>query len=202
MLDVPGGTTVWAWTSPEYPGFGRPRKPNSGGMEQRGDEPDEAWREITVREARGRAPTVQLPPGASPARNCGPSWTAAATTCPTLPRAQPWRLWPTWVGPGGALKRSSRLRRVTLDDTRPAAWHHHIAMCLLGGAFLLSLLGGKRCPGSRGHRCTGWCGRCCPGSSSGPINCCCGWRIRSYDERARRSHERRRYGAATLNPSL
>ena len=22
--------------------------------------------------------------------------------------------------------------------------------------------------------------RCCPGSSSGPINCCCGWRIRSY----------------------
>ena len=64
-----------------------------------------------------------------------------------------------------------------------AGWHHHIAMCLLGGAFLLSLqqdLGGKRCPGSRGHRCTGWCGRCCPGSSSGPINCCCGWRIRSY----------------------
>ena len=41
-------------------------------------------------------------------------------------------------------------------------------------------MGGKRCPGSRGHRCTGWCGRCCPGSSSGPINCCCGWRIRSY----------------------
>ena len=31
VLDVPGGTTVWpldpAWTSPEYTGFGRPRKP-------------------------------------------------------------------------------------------------------------------------------------------------------------------------------
>ena len=31
VLDVPGGTTVWplepAWTSPAYPGFGRPRKP-------------------------------------------------------------------------------------------------------------------------------------------------------------------------------
>ena len=31
VLDVPGGTTAWplelAWTSPEYPGFGRPRKP-------------------------------------------------------------------------------------------------------------------------------------------------------------------------------
>ena len=56
--DVPGGTTVWplepAWTSPEYPGFGRPRKPKlrpgqRRTMEQRGDElPDEAWREITV----------------------------------------------------------------------------------------------------------------------------------------------------------
>ncbi len=31
VLDVPGGTPVWplepAWTSPEYPGSGRPRKP-------------------------------------------------------------------------------------------------------------------------------------------------------------------------------
>ena len=58
VLDVPGGTTVWpldpAWTSTEYPGFGRPRKPRLRDgqrrtMEQRGDElPDEAWREITV----------------------------------------------------------------------------------------------------------------------------------------------------------
>ena len=33
-----------------------------------------------------------------------------------------------------------------------AGWHHHIAMCLLGGAFLLGLQqdwgGGERCPGS------------------------------------------------------
>ena len=73
VADLPGGTggpgdalragrsgrpTVWpldpAWTSPEYPGFGRPRKPKlrpgqRRTMEQRGDElPDEAWREITV----------------------------------------------------------------------------------------------------------------------------------------------------------
>ena len=30
-----------------------------------------------------------------------------------------------------------------------AGWHHHVALCLLGGAFLLSLQqawGGKRCP--------------------------------------------------------
>ena len=58
VLDVPGSTPVWslelAWTSPEYPGFGRPRKPRLRDgqrrtMEQRSDElPDEAWREITV----------------------------------------------------------------------------------------------------------------------------------------------------------
>ena len=72
VLDVPGGTTVWpldpAWTSPEYPGFGRPRKPKlrpgqRRTMEQRGDElPDEAWREITVaqgsQEAQARRGTV------------------------------------------------------------------------------------------------------------------------------------------------
>ena len=64
-----------------------------------------------------------------------------------------------------------------------AGWHHHIAMCLLGGAFLLGLQqdwGGEICPGSPARRCTGWCVRCYPGSGSGPINCCCGWRIRSY----------------------
>ena len=60
VLDVPGSTPVrsleLAWTSPEYPGFGRPRKPKLRDgqrrtMEQRSDElPDEAWREITVAE--------------------------------------------------------------------------------------------------------------------------------------------------------
>ena len=47
VLDVPGSTTVWplelAWTSPEYQGFGRPRKPRLRDgqrrtMEQRSDE--------------------------------------------------------------------------------------------------------------------------------------------------------------------
>ena len=75
VLDVPSGFTVSpepAWTSAEYQGFGRPRKPRlrAGGpapvpappsprptdgqrrtMEQRSDElPEEAWREITVAE--------------------------------------------------------------------------------------------------------------------------------------------------------
>ena len=54
VLDVPGGTTVSpfepAWTSPEYQGSGRPRKPKLRDgqhrtMEQHSDElQDEAWR--------------------------------------------------------------------------------------------------------------------------------------------------------------
>ena len=98
-------------------------------MEQRGDELPLAG--DNGGPGKRRAPTGSVPSGcgppggASPARNCGPS---GAGTCepryyPTLPRAQPWRLWPRWVGPGGALKRSSRLRRVTWGwtNTRPAA---------------------------------------------------------------------------------
>ena len=60
VLDVPGGTTVWplepAWTSPEYQGSGRPRKPRLKGgqrrtmVERSAELPEEAWREITVAE--------------------------------------------------------------------------------------------------------------------------------------------------------
>ena len=63
-----------------------------------------------------------------------------------------------------------------------AGWHHHIAMCLLGGAFLLGLQqdwGEKDAPDHETAGVPG-CVRCYPGSSSGPISCCCGWRIRSY----------------------
>ena len=49
-----------------------------------------------------------------------------------------------------------------------AGWHHHIAMYLLGGAFLLGLQQrwGKRCPGSPCPKSTGWYGRCRPGNGS------------------------------------
>ena len=58
-----------------------------------------------------------------------------------------------------------------------AGWHHHIAMCLLAGAFLLTRQQdwGKRCPGSRGLRCTEWCVSCCHGSGLGRRSCCDGW---------------------------
>ena len=45
-----------------------------------------------------------------------------------------------------------------------AGWHHHVALCLLAGAFLLSLrLGGKKMPLTR-PQVTGWCERCCTGT--------------------------------------
>ena len=59
-------------------------------------------------------------------------------------------------------------------------WHHHVALCLLDGAFLLSLqqAWGERCLRSPGPRCTGWCEICCHGNGSGRLSCCDGWRIR------------------------
>ena len=161
VLDVPGGTTVWplepAWTSPEYQGNGRPRKPKLRDgqrrtMEQRSDElPDEAWQEITVAQgsqgprsyqfsAQRVRPTAKRRPGESTGQSGAGTWTAAnlATTCPTPRRTLPWRPWLMWAVPGGALRPNSRRRRATwgLDEyeTRTwAGWHHHIALCLLAG---------------------------------------------------------------------
>ena len=102
-----------------------------------------------------------------------------------LPRILPWTTL-AWAVPGPfETEFETEKGDVGLDEyeTRSwSGWHHHIAMCLLGGAFLLGLqqLGGKRCPGSPVPRCTGWCGKCCPGNGSDRRSCCCGWRIRSY----------------------
>ena len=167
VLDVPGSTTVWplelAWTSPEYQGFGRPRKPRLRDgqrrtMEQRSDElPDEAWREITVAQGsqgprtyrfsaqRVRA-TKRRKPGeeiwAVYRRNLDGSEpryylsnAAEDTTLETL----------AYVGGSRwyiETEFETEKGDVGLDEyeTRSwAGWHHHIALCLLGGAFLLSL---------------------------------------------------------------
>ena len=72
-----------------------------------------------------------------------------------------------------------------------AGWHHHIAMCLLGGAFLLGLQqawGGKDAPDHPVPRACprvdggvpGGAGDAAPGTVRGRRSCCCGWRIRSY----------------------
>ena len=124
VLDVPSSFTVWppepAWTSAEYQGFGRPRKPRL-----RDGQPG-PWSSAATscrrrpgvrlrwpREARGHAATFSAPrgcdrpAGASPAKSTGPSTagtgTAAnpATTCPMLRRIPRWRPWHTWEAPVG-----------------------------------------------------------------------------------------------------
>ena len=61
-----------------------------------------------------------------------------------------------------------------------AGWRHHMAMSPPGGAILLSLqqVWGERCPGSRGRRFAGWCGKCRPGNGSGRMSYCGGSRTR------------------------
>ena len=146
VLDVPSGFTVWppepAWTSVRsIRDSGVPANP---GCETVSAGP---WSSAATscrrrpgvrlrwpREARGHAATFSAPrgcdrpAGASPAKSTGPSTagtgTAAnpATTCPMLRRIPSWRPWHTWEAPGGALKRSSRLKRATWGwtSTRPA----------------------------------------------------------------------------------
>ena len=204
VLDVPGGTMVWplepAWTSPEYQGYGRPHKPKlrhgpRRTMEQRSDElPDEAWREITVAQGsqgprtyrfsaqRARA-TKRRKPGeeiwAVYRRNLDGSEPRYY-----LSNAPKDTTWETLAYLGGSRWRietefETEKGDVGLDEYKTRSWagcHHHIAMCLLGGAFLPGLQQdwGKRCPGSPVRRYTGWCVRCCPGSRSGRRSCCYG----------------------------
>ena len=167
VLDVPGSAPVWplepAWTSPEHQGIGRPRKPRLVGgqrrtMEQRGDElPEEAWREITVAEgsqgprsylfsAQRVRPTTRRKPGeihwAIYRRNLDGSEPRYYLS--NDPEDTPLE---TLAYVGGSRWRietefETEKSNVGLDEyeTRTwAGWHHHVALCLLGGAFLLSL---------------------------------------------------------------
>ena len=167
VLDVPGSTPVWplepAWTCPEYQGSGRPRKPRLRDgqrrtMEQRGDElPDGAWRDITVAQGSQGARTYRF------------SAQRVRVTRKGKPGEEIWALYrrnldgsepryylsnapadtplETLAYVGGSRWRietefQTEKGDVGLDEyeTRSwAGWHHHISMCLLGGAFLLGL---------------------------------------------------------------
>ena len=167
VLDVPGGTTVWPlepeWTSPEYQGIGRPRKPRLKGgqrrtMVERSDElAEEAWREITVAE------------GSQGPRSYQCSAQRVRSTSKRKPGEIHWAVYrrnrdgsepryylsnapedtslETLAYVGGSRWRietefETEKSDVGLDEyeTRTwAGWHHHVALCLLGGAFLLSL---------------------------------------------------------------
>ena len=208
VLDVPSGFTVWppepAWTSAEYQGFGRPRKPRLRDgqrrtMEQRSDElPEEAWREITVAEgsqgprsylfsAQRVRPTSRRKPGeihwAVYRRNLDGSEPRYYLS--NAPEDTPLE---TLAYVGG-----SRWRIETEFETEKRRRPGRVRDPHLGwlasprgpvpagrsfSAEPATGLGGKRCPGSRGRRSTGWCGKCCPGNGSGQPSCCGGLRIR------------------------
>ena len=167
VLDVPAGFTVWPLeperTSPAYQGRGAPRKPRlvSGQrrtMEERSDElPAEAWREITVAEgsqgprsylfsAQRVRPTSRRKPGeihwAVYRRNLDGSEPRYYLS--NAPEDTPLE---TLAYVGGSRWRietefETEKSDVGLDESETrtwAGWHHHVALCLLGGAFLLSL---------------------------------------------------------------
>ena len=167
VLDVPAGFTVWPLeperTSPAYQGRGAPRKPSlvpgqRRTMAERSDElPAEAWREITVAEgsqcprsyefsAQRVRPTNRRKPGdihwAIYRRNLDGSEPRYYLS--NAPEDTPLE---TLAYVGGSRWRietefETEKSDVGLDEyeTRTwAGWHHHVALCLLGGAFLLSL---------------------------------------------------------------
>ena len=167
VLDVPGDFTFWPvdpeWTSPAYQGFGRPRKPRlrSGQrrtLAERGAElPEDAWREIRVAQgsqgprtymfsAQRVRPTSRRKPGeihwAIWRRNLDGSEPRYYLS--NAPGDTPLE---TLACVGGSRWRietefETEKSDVGLDEyeTRTwAGWHHHIALCLVAGAFLLSL---------------------------------------------------------------
>ena len=167
VLDVPAGATVWppepAWTSPDYQRSGRPRKPKlvdgqRRTIVERSDAlPDGAWREIKVAEGsqgprtyRFSAQRVRVTRRRKPGEEL---WAVCRRNLDgsepryylsNAPEDTPLE---TLAHVGGSRWRietefETEKSDVGLDEyeTRTwSGWHRHMVMCLLGGAFLLSL---------------------------------------------------------------
>ncbi len=167
VLDVPGNTPVWplepVWTSREYSGFGRPRKPRLRDgqrrtMEQRSDGlPEEVWREIRVAEgSQGPRSYMFSAQRVRATRKGKPGEEIWAVYRRNLDGSEP-RYYLSNAPEDTSLELlayvgGSRWRIETEFETEKgdmgldeyetrswAGWHHHITMCLLGGAFLLGL---------------------------------------------------------------
>ena len=167
VLDVRPDMTVWplepVWIEPAYQGFGRPRQPKlrSGQrltMEERSLAlPEESWRETTVAEGSQGPRTYRF--GAQRVRETRdrkPGEVAWAIYRQNLDGSEP-RYYlsnapldtplETLAHVGGSRWRietefETEKSDIGLDEyeTRTwAGWHHHVTMCLLGGAFLLGL---------------------------------------------------------------
>ena len=82
-----------------------------------------------------------------------------------------------------------------------AGWHHHIALCLLAGAFLLSLQQAWGEIAADHPSPAGWCGKCCPGNGrAGGTRLLEAEQLRN--ERASRSRKRRAALRILRHPSL
>ncbi len=232
VLDVPAGFPVWPpeleRTSPAYQGRGAPRKPRLVGgqwrtMEGRSDElPEEAWREITVAEgsqgsrsyrfsAQRVRPTSRRKPGeihwAIYRRNLDGSEPRYYLS--NAPEDTPLE---TLAYVGGSRWRietefETEKSDMGLDEyeTRTwPGWHHHVALCLLGGAFLLSLqqAWGKKMPGITRPQVYRVVREMLPRERSGPAELL-RWleHTQECNERARRSHARRR-AALRASPDI
>ena len=167
VLDVPAGFTVWPpdpeRTSPAYQGRGGPPKPRlvAGQRRTMGERsaelPAEAWREIRVAEgsqgprsyefsAQRVRPTSRRKPGDIhwPIYRRNLDGSEPRYYLSNAPEDTPLE---TLAYVGGSRWRietefETEKSDVGLDEyeTRTwAGWHHHVALCLLGGAFLLSL---------------------------------------------------------------
>ena len=167
VLDVRPDMTVWplepAWSNPPYQGFGRPRKPQLQRGQRRTFEerslslPEEEWREVTVAEGtqgprtyRFNAQRVRVTRNRKPGEE---AWAAYRQNLDgselryylsNAPEDTPLE---TLAYVGGSRWRietefETEKSDVGLDEyeTRSwTGWHHHIALCLLGGAFLMTL---------------------------------------------------------------
>jgi SRSO17 transposase len=167
VLEVPGHLTVWplapTWEQPPYGGFGRPPKARwkvaerQTVAERAATLPQEAWQEITVAEGaqgprtyrfaferlratRNREPGEEL--WLIHKQNLGGtepraffSNAPAEEPVETLARVAMSR-WPIET------EFEDEKSQVALDEYEVRSWigwHHHITMCLLASAFLLSL---------------------------------------------------------------
>ena len=195
VLDVRPDMTVWplepAWDNSPYQGFGRPRKPKLRSGERQTVEgrclalPEEAWQEVTVAEgtqgprtymfsAQRVRPTSRRKPGdvhwAVYRRNLDGSEPRYYLS--NAPEDIPLE---TLAYVGGSRWRietefETEKSDVGLDEyeTRTwAGWHHHVVLCLLAGAFLLSLQqawGEKDAPDHEAAGLPGGAGIAAPGT--------------------------------------
>ena len=223
VLDVRPDMTVWplepTWTDPPYQGNGRPRKPRlRGGQKQTMQKraaaiPEDGWPAITVAE------------GSQGPRTYSYSAQRVRVTHRRKPGEILWVVYrqnvdgsepryylsiapedtplETLAYVGGSRWRietefETETSDVGLDEyeTRTwAGWHHHITMCLLAGAFLLTLQqdwGGKM-PQITRPQVYRVVRELLPKAQFGPEELL-GWLadVQERNERARRSHQKRR----------